>query len=77
MVFLQSLYGQSLSLDGTHRPNTCFNTTDGSEDWNTPLDSGAANLDFVLPRSLATGRIDNESNLVVLDHIDDVRSSFA
>lgn len=77
MVLLQGLYGQSLGFDGTHCPDACFNPTDCGEDRNTALDSGASNFDFVLSWSLAARRIDDEINLVVLNHVDDVRSSFA
>ena len=76
MVLLQRLHCQSFSLDRTHRPDACFNPTDGGQDWNTPLDRRAPNFNFVFPRSFATWRIDDKSDLVVLDHIDDVRPAF-
>src|SRR5260370_39847416 len=72
MVLLQGLYGQSLGFDRTHCPDACFNPTDCGEDRNTALDSGASNFDFVLSWSLAARRIDDEINLVVLNHVDDV-----
>ena len=77
MVLLQGLYGHSFGLDGTHCPDARFNTTDSGEDRNAALDSSAANFDFVLSWSLTARRIDNEANLVVLDHVNDVRTSFA
>jgi len=77
MVLLQRLYRQSFGLDRTHRPDTCFNPTDGGQDGNTPLDRRAANLNFVFPRGFAARGVDDESDLVVLDHIDDVRPAFA
>src|SRR5580704_3215487 len=77
MVLLEGLYGQSLGLDGTHGPDARFNTADRGEDRNATLNSGAANFDFVFSWSLAARGIDDEANLVVLDHIDDVRPSFA
>jgi hypothetical protein len=77
MVLLEGLYGQSFGLDGTHCPDARFNTADRGQDRNAALNSGAANFDFVLSGSLAARGIDDEANLVVLDHIDDVRPSFA
>ena len=77
MVLLQGLYGHSLGLDGPHCPDARFNTTDSGEDRNAALDSSAANFDFVLPWSCAARRIDDETNLVILYHVDDVRSTFA
>ena len=76
MVLLQRLHRQSFGLDRTHRPDACFNPTDGGKDWNTPLDRRAANFNFVFPRSFAAWRIDDQIDLVVLDHIDDVRPAF-
>lgn len=76
MVLLQRFYGYSLALDGTHCPDACFHTTDGGEDRNAAFDSGAANFDFIFPWSFTARRIDDEINLVILDHVDDVRSSF-
>ena len=77
MVLLQGLYGQSFGLDGTHGPDARLNTTDRGEDRNATLDGGASNFDFVLSRSLAARRIDDETNFVILHHVDDVRPSFA
>ena len=76
MVLLQGLYGHSLGLDGPHCPDARFNTTDSGEDRNAALDSSAANFDFVLPWSGAARRIDNKGDLVVLDHVNDVRAAF-
>ena len=55
MVFLEGLYRQSLGLDGTNCPDACFYATDCGEDRDTAPNGGAANFDFVLPWSLATG----------------------
>ena len=77
MVLLQRLHRQSFGLDRTHRPDACFNPTDGGEDRNAAFNSGTANFDFVLPWSLAARRIDDQVYFVVLDHVDDVRSTFA
>ena len=76
MVLLQGLYGHSFGLDGTHCPDARFNTTDSGEDRNAALDSGAANFDFVLPWGRTAGRIDDERDFVVLDHVNDVRAPF-
>jgi len=76
MVLLQRLHRQSFGLDRTHCPDACFNTTDGGEDWNTALNRRAANFNFVFPRGFAAWRIDDQIDLVILDHIDDVRPAF-
>ena len=77
MIFLKSLNGQSFGLDGTHGPDAGLNATDGGENRNSAFDRGAANLNFVLPWSFAAWRINDEINLIVLDHVDDMRASFA
>jgi hypothetical protein len=66
-----------LVFDRTHCPDACFNPTDCGENRNTALDSGASNFDTSsFLGVLAARRIDDEINLVVLNHVDDVRSSF-
>src|SRR5437016_1857337 len=77
MILLQGFYGQTLGLDGTHCSDACLNSTDCGEDWNSAFDSGAADFHFVFSWGLTARRIDDEINLIVLDHVDDMGPSFA
>jgi hypothetical protein len=77
MVLLERLNGQTFGLNGTHRPDTGLDAANGGEDWNTAFHRGTANLNFVLPGSLATWRVDDEIDFVILHHVDHVRPSFA
>ena len=63
-------------MKGSDCADTCFNGADRCQDGNAGGRSVTSNANFVLARRLATGRIDDQVNLVIFEHIKDMRPAF-
>src|SRR5208283_7561 len=77
MVLLQRLDREALGLNRSHCPYTRFDAADRGQNRDTGFDGGAANFYFVLSRSLAARSIDDQVDIVVLDHINNVWTSLS
>ena len=76
VVLLDALYVEASGAHGGDAAEAGLGGAHGGHDGDALGDGGAADFYFVLARGFAGGSVDDEADLAVLDHVEDVRPAF-
>ena len=76
MIFLQRLHAERLGLERAEGAQGGLRGGERRHHRHALVERGGADLHFVLARDGAGGRVDDERDLAVLEHVEDVGAAF-